>query len=109
MGLIVFCSTSVFVAQIASKGKLTSWGAKVGRQLFGAFLLLVIDTEKRGTRFENQLHLFIKEYQIFLLLGFISSNFVIQINSLIDRGEIWRLGTSSLLHANIGHLMVCFV
>ncbi|CAN6483224.1 unnamed protein product [Victoria cruziana] len=31
---------------------------------------------------------------------------ILLINSLIDRGEIWRLGTSSLLHANIGHLMV---
>ncbi|KAK6283045.1 hypothetical protein POUND7_016870 [Theobroma cacao] len=29
-----------------------------------------------------------------------------KINSLIDKGQIWRLATSSLLHANIGHLMV---
>ncbi|KAK9286084.1 hypothetical protein L1049_014464 [Liquidambar formosana] len=29
-----------------------------------------------------------------------------KINSLIDKGQLWRLATSSLLHANIGHLMV---
>lgn len=29
-----------------------------------------------------------------------------KINSLIDRGQLWRLATSSLLHANIGHLMI---
>lgn len=29
-----------------------------------------------------------------------------KINSLIDKGEFWRLITSSFLHANIGHLMV---
>ncbi|OMO92098.1 Zinc finger, RING-type [Corchorus olitorius] len=29
-----------------------------------------------------------------------------KINSLIDKGQIWRLATSSLLHANFGHLMV---
>lgn len=29
-----------------------------------------------------------------------------KINTLIDKGQIWRLVTSSLLHANIGHLMV---
>ncbi|XP_058089573.1 RHOMBOID-like protein 10, chloroplastic [Magnolia sinica] len=29
-----------------------------------------------------------------------------KINSLIDRGQLWRLVTSSFLHANIGHLMV---
>lgn len=34
--------------------------------------------------------------------------YVPQINSLIDQGQIWRLATSSLLHANIGHLMVWF-
>ncbi|KAF6145664.1 hypothetical protein GIB67_001477 [Kingdonia uniflora] len=28
-----------------------------------------------------------------------------KINSLIDRGQLWRLATSSLLHGNIGHLM----
>ncbi|XVF00716.1 hypothetical protein REPUB_Repub04eG0025400 [Reevesia pubescens] len=28
-----------------------------------------------------------------------------KINSLIDKGQIWRLATSSLLHANIGQLM----
>ncbi|CBI23843.3 hypothetical protein VitviT2T_018603 [Vitis vinifera] len=32
-----------------------------------------------------------------------------KINSLIDKGQFWRLATSSFLHANIGHLMVnCF-
>lgn len=30
----------------------------------------------------------------------------LQINSLVDKGQLWRLATSSFLHANIGHLMV---
>ncbi|KAB5563742.1 hypothetical protein DKX38_003796 [Salix brachista] len=46
----------VFFAQVATRGKLLFWGAKV--------------------------------------------------NSLIDKGQFWRLATSSVLHANIGHLMV---
>ncbi|XP_065847835.1 RHOMBOID-like protein 10, chloroplastic [Euphorbia lathyris] len=46
----------VFVAQMATQGKLLLWGAKV--------------------------------------------------NSLIDKGQFWRLLTSSVLHANVGHLMV---
>ncbi|KAM2027853.1 hypothetical protein ACFX1T_020086 [Malus domestica] len=29
-----------------------------------------------------------------------------KINSLIDKGQLWRLVTSSFLHANIGHLLV---
>nr|AIY60749.1 rhomboid protein Ginbi_RBL10 [Ginkgo biloba] len=29
-----------------------------------------------------------------------------KVNSLINQGQIWRLVTSSLLHANIGHLLV---
>ncbi|KAI3968558.1 hypothetical protein MKW92_022068 [Papaver armeniacum] len=29
-----------------------------------------------------------------------------KINSLIDKGQFWRFATSSLLHANIGHLMI---
>ncbi|KAJ1419954.1 Rhomboid-like superfamily [Sesbania bispinosa] len=29
-----------------------------------------------------------------------------KINSLIDKGQLWRLATSSFLHANIGHLMI---
>ncbi|XP_071721775.1 RHOMBOID-like protein 10, chloroplastic [Rutidosis leptorrhynchoides] len=29
-----------------------------------------------------------------------------KVNSLIDKGQLWRLVTSSLLHANIGHLMI---
>ncbi|KAB8110817.1 hypothetical protein EE612_048253 [Oryza sativa] len=32
-----------------------------------------------------------------------------KINSMIDRGELWRLATSSLLHANLAHLAFnCF-
>ncbi|PWZ33574.1 RHOMBOID-like protein 10, chloroplastic [Zea mays] len=31
-----------------------------------------------------------------------------KVNSLIDRGQFWRLATSSLLHANLTHLAVCF-
>ncbi|GLT85941.1 hypothetical protein SLE2022_041090 [Rubroshorea leprosula] len=46
----------IYLAQVATKGKLLLWGAKI--------------------------------------------------NSLIDQGQIWRLATSSLLHANIGHLMI---
>ncbi|WCJ35026.1 RHOMBOID-like protein 10 [Euphorbia peplus] len=46
----------VFVAQMATQGKLLLWGAKI--------------------------------------------------NSLIDKGQFWRLLTSSVLHANVGHLMV---
>uniref|UniRef100_A0A2P2KTI5 Uncharacterized protein MANES_10G129800 n=1 Tax=Rhizophora mucronata TaxID=61149 RepID=A0A2P2KTI5_RHIMU len=46
----------VYVAQLATDGKLLMWGAKI--------------------------------------------------NSLIDKGQLWRLATSSFLHANIGHLMV---
>lgn len=46
----------LYIAQIATQGKLMLWGAKV--------------------------------------------------NSLIDKGQLWRLVTSSFLHANIGHLMV---
>uniref|UniRef100_A0A2K2B064 Peptidase S54 rhomboid domain-containing protein n=1 Tax=Populus trichocarpa TaxID=3694 RepID=A0A2K2B064_POPTR len=58
-GLIFFSlsiSCKVYFAQIATRGKLLFWGAKV--------------------------------------------------NSLIDKGQFWRLATSSVLHANIGHLMV---
>ncbi|KAL8234565.1 hypothetical protein R6Q59_020665 [Mikania micrantha] len=29
-----------------------------------------------------------------------------KINSLIDKGELWRLVTSAFLHANVGHLMI---
>ncbi|KAM0972382.1 hypothetical protein ACFX1X_020419 [Malus domestica] len=29
-----------------------------------------------------------------------------KINSLIDKGQLWRLVTSSFLHANVGHLLV---
>ncbi|KAF9614371.1 hypothetical protein IFM89_018246 [Coptis chinensis] len=29
-----------------------------------------------------------------------------KINSLIDKGQVWRLATSFFLHANVGHLMV---
>ncbi|XP_042402938.1 RHOMBOID-like protein 10, chloroplastic [Zingiber officinale] len=29
-----------------------------------------------------------------------------KVNSLIDKGQLWRLATSALLHANIGHLMI---
>ncbi|XP_021625627.1 RHOMBOID-like protein 10, chloroplastic isoform X2 [Manihot esculenta] len=46
----------VFVAQMATQGKMLLWGAKI--------------------------------------------------NSLIDKGQLWRLATSSLLHANFGHLMI---
>ncbi|KAE8690729.1 putative RING/U-box superfamily protein [Hibiscus syriacus] len=46
----------MYVAQLATQGKLLLWGAKI--------------------------------------------------NNLIDKGQLWRLATSSLLHANLGHLMV---
>lgn len=32
--------------------------------------------------------------------------FSVKVNSLIRQGQIWRLATSSFLHANILHLMV---
>ncbi|KAH1207878.1 RHOMBOID-like protein 10, chloroplastic [Glycine max] len=31
-----------------------------------------------------------------------------KINSLIDKGQLWRLAMSSFLHANTGHLLVGF-
>nr|DAD39609.1 TPA_asm: hypothetical protein HUJ06_013932 [Nelumbo nucifera] len=34
------------------------------------------------------------------------SSLCMQINSLIDKGQLWRLATSSFLHGNVGHLMV---
>lgn len=54
--ILLAINVVVYVAQIATQGKLMLWGAKI--------------------------------------------------NSLIDKGQFWRLATSSLLHANIGHLMV---
>ncbi|XP_077213810.1 RHOMBOID-like protein 10 isoform X2 [Tasmannia lanceolata] len=54
--VLLAVNVMVFVAQIATQGKLMLWGAKI--------------------------------------------------NSLIDDGQLWRLVTSSFLHANIGHLMV---
>ncbi|KAL5714555.1 hypothetical protein ACHQM5_016499 [Ranunculus cassubicifolius] len=54
--VLLAVNVMVYVAQLATQGKLMLWGAKI--------------------------------------------------NSLIDRGQLWRLVTSSFLHANIGHLMV---
>ncbi|KAJ4964281.1 hypothetical protein NE237_024220 [Protea cynaroides] len=54
--ILLAINVLVYVAQIATQGKLIIWGAKI--------------------------------------------------NSFIDRGQLWRLATSSFLHANIGHLMV---
>ncbi|KAL5789799.1 hypothetical protein ACOSQ2_004687 [Xanthoceras sorbifolium] len=54
--ILLVANVLIFIAQIASKGKLMLWGAKI--------------------------------------------------NSLINKGQFWRLATSSLLHANIAHLMV---
>ncbi|ONK60895.1 uncharacterized protein A4U43_C08F23820 [Asparagus officinalis] len=54
--VILAVNVLVYVAQVASQGRLTLWGAKV--------------------------------------------------NSLIDKGQLWRLATSSFLHANIAHLLV---
>lgn len=54
--VILAINVLVYIAQIATQGKLMLWGAKI--------------------------------------------------NSLIDKGQLWRLATSSLLHANIGHLMI---
>ncbi|XWS55224.1 hypothetical protein CRYUN_Cryun10bG0156600 [Craigia yunnanensis] len=54
--ILLAINVLIYVAQLATQGKLLLWGAKI--------------------------------------------------NSLIDKGQIWRLATSSLLHANIGHLMV---
>ncbi|PWA77185.1 Peptidase S54, rhomboid [Artemisia annua] len=54
--ILLAMNVLVYVAQIASKGQLIMWGAKV--------------------------------------------------NSLIDKGQLWRLVTSAFLHANVGHLMI---
>lgn len=54
--ILLAANVLFYVAQLATQGKLLSWGAKV--------------------------------------------------NSLIDKGQLWRLVTSSFLHANIGHLMI---
>ncbi|XP_052204768.1 RHOMBOID-like protein 10, chloroplastic isoform X2 [Diospyros lotus] len=54
--ILLMINVLVYIAQIATQGKLLLWGAKI--------------------------------------------------NSLIDKGQLWRLATSSLLHANIGHLLV---
>ncbi|KAK8567854.1 hypothetical protein V6N13_105801 [Hibiscus sabdariffa] len=54
--ILIAINVLMYVAQLATQGKLLLWGAKI--------------------------------------------------NSLIDKGQIWRLATSSLLHANLGHLMV---
>ncbi|GMH25080.1 hypothetical protein Nepgr_026923 [Nepenthes gracilis] len=54
--VLLAINVMLYVAQIASQGKLMLWGAKI--------------------------------------------------NSLINRGQWWRLVTSSFLHAHIGHLMV---
>ncbi|XVE94041.1 hypothetical protein REPUB_Repub01dG0246000 [Reevesia pubescens] len=56
--ILLAINVLIYVAQLATQGKLLLWGAKI--------------------------------------------------NSLIDKGQIWRLATSSLLHANIGHLLVWF-
>lgn len=54
--VLIAVNVVVYLAQMATQGKLMLWGAKI--------------------------------------------------NSLIDRGQLWRLVTSSFLHANIGHLLI---
>nr|XP_043624971.1 RHOMBOID-like protein 10, chloroplastic [Erigeron canadensis] len=54
--MLLAINVLVYIAQVASKGELIMWGAKI--------------------------------------------------NSLINKGELWRLVTSSFLHANVGHLMI---
>ncbi|KAA8536531.1 hypothetical protein F0562_029009 [Nyssa sinensis] len=54
--ILLAINVLVYIAQVATQGKLLLWGAKI--------------------------------------------------NSLIDKGQLWRFATSSFLHANIGHLMV---
>ncbi|KAF3447377.1 hypothetical protein FNV43_RR12563 [Rhamnella rubrinervis] len=54
--ILLGLNVAIFLAQIATQGKLLLWGAKI--------------------------------------------------NSLVEKGQVWRLATSSFLHANIGHLMV---
>ncbi|GFY90714.1 RHOMBOID-like protein 10 [Actinidia rufa] len=54
--ILLAVNVLVFIAQVATQGKLLVWGAKI--------------------------------------------------NSLIDEGQLWRLATSAVLHANITHLMV---
>ncbi|KAL1802123.1 hypothetical protein ACET3Z_030770 [Daucus carota] len=54
--VLIAVNVVVYLAQMATQGKLMLWGAKI--------------------------------------------------NSLIDRGQLWRLVSSSFLHANIGHLLI---
>ncbi|KAL8153076.1 hypothetical protein V2J09_010836 [Rumex salicifolius] len=54
--VLLAANVLIYVAQIATQGKLMLWGAKI--------------------------------------------------NNLIDQGQLWRLVTSSFLHANIGHLLI---
>ncbi|KAK4271150.1 hypothetical protein QN277_019886 [Acacia crassicarpa] len=54
--ILLAANILLYIAQVATQGKLLFWGAKI--------------------------------------------------NSLIDKGQLWRLATSSFLHANVGHLMV---
>ncbi|KAI4296255.1 hypothetical protein L6164_036229 [Bauhinia variegata] len=54
--ILLAANILIYIAQLATQGKLLFWGAKI--------------------------------------------------NGLIDQGQLWRLATSSFLHANIGHLLV---
>ncbi|KAI3979094.1 hypothetical protein MKX01_016269 [Papaver californicum] len=74
-----------FVAQVATQGKLVLWGVKVG----------ILKLHVLGF------------HQITFCWGNLSYSILpYSDNSFIDKGQFWRFATSSLLHGNIGHLMV---
>ena len=77
-----------YIAQVASQGKLLMWGAKV-------CVLFRLSISVTWCWFFYLIQLW--PYVVWW-----------KINSLIDRGQFWRLATSSLLHANVTHLAVCF-
>lgn len=57
---------------------------------------------------ETLLNTRVRQFVSFFLAANLSCVGELQVNSLIDRGQLWRLATSSVLHANPMHLMVSF-
>lgn len=72
----------VYIAQVATKGKLMFWGAKVRTAMCARYF--------RNYNFNLRSELL----------------YNLQINEFVDEGQLWRLVTSAFLHANVGHLLV---